>query len=514
MTKSIKKIFAALLVVATLALMIPFSASADATGTAGNYKLTLTISGSDEEAQAKAKAFSFKLYRLADINTTSGKVTYVSNTDKTLQNHANAAVDNASSGNLLKYCDGLATAPGEEETSYGWTPAKGTDGKYETSKTITIKNAGIYYVRSQGTGSLAQGAIVTLPLANDDGTYTNDYTADLAKKINSSPVSVTKKIEDVNGSTTNVKEDKEVASASVGDNVKFVLTATVPGSNNIGNKVKYFEIFDKMKDTELQFNKDAVVTYSVDGGTTYEAVPTSDYTVTTPSDAAFGIKFDTDAEAHKGYINPKYYGATIKVEFTAKVLSGAKLSTEGSNDNTDYLKYTNEADKTEEVPGNRVQVFTFQVGIAKVDANDTSKALANAEFKLYKTKADATADTDAIASGKTGTNGKLTFNAKLGAGIYYVKEINAPSGYVLDSTPHPVTITAGYTPTAGSNTDFTAVASKAENDGVVYLQVTNTKITVPSTGGMGTTIFTICGASLIVLAGVMFVVLKKKKTSK
>lgn len=507
MTKSIKKIFAALLVVATLALMIPFSASADTAGTAGNYKLTLKISGDDKDAQAKAKAFSFKLYRLADINTSTGAVDYKVTGD--ILTKAKAAVDTSSSADLLSACDKLATAPGEA-TNYAWDPAKGTDGNYETSTEIKITTAGIYYVRSQGTGSLAQGAIVTLPLANDDGTYTNDYSADLASKINPSPVKVTKKITAVNNATTNVKADGAVASASVDDNVKFELTATVPGSNQVGNKVKSFEILDKMTATELQFNNDAVVTYSVDGGNTYEAVPTSDYTVTTPSDATFGIKLDTEAEAHKGYINPKYYGATIKVEFTAKVLSGAKVSTAGSNDNTDSLKYTNEADTPYEVDGNTVQVFTFQVGIAKVDANDTSKPLANAEFSLYKTEADANADANVVASGKTGTDGKLTFNAKLGAGTYFVRETAAPNGYVLDSSVKSITIEASYSKPSSS---YVATLVGGEN-GVVYLQVKNTKITVPSTGGMGTTLFTICGASLIVLAGVMFVVLKRKKTSK
>lgn len=501
MTKSIKKIFAALLVVATLALMIPFSASADTTGTVGNYKLTLKISGDDKDAQAKAKAFSFKLYRLADIDTKSGEVTYKVTGD--ILTKAKAAVDTSSSADLLSACDKLATAPGEA-TSYGWTPAKGTDGNYKTSTEIKITTAGIYYVRSQGTGSLAQGAIVTLPLANDDGTYTNDYSADLAGKINPSPVKVTKKITAVNNATTNVEADGAVASASVDDNVKFELTATVPGSNQVGNKVKSFEILDKMTATELQFNNDAAVYVSDKQGKNYTEI--SDYTVTTPSDATFGISLNTT----DGYINSTYYGKTIKVEFTAKVLSGAKVSTAGSNDNTDSLKYTNEADTPYEVDGNTVQVFTFQVGIAKVDANDTSKPLANAEFSLYKTEADANADANVVASGKTGTDGKLTFNAKLGAGTYFVRETAAPNGYVLDSSVKSITIEASYSKPSSS---YVATLVGGEN-GVVYLQVKNTKITVPSTGGMGTTLFTICGASLIVLAGVMFVVLKRKKTSK
>ena len=63
--------------------------------------------------------------------------------------------------------------------------------------------------------------------------------------------------------------------------------------------------------------------------------------------------------------------------------------------------------------------------------------------------------------------------------------------------------------------ELTGLTNAGDNTfAFVTKTVENVKITVPKTGGMGTTLFTICGASLIVLAGVMFVVLKKKKTSK
>ena len=63
--------------------------------------------------------------------------------------------------------------------------------------------------------------------------------------------------------------------------------------------------------------------------------------------------------------------------------------------------------------------------------------------------------------------------------------------------------------------ELTGLTNAGDNTfAFVTKTVKNVKITVPKTGGMGTTLFTICGASLIVLAGVMFVVLKRKKTSK
>ncbi|MFQ9783984.1 MAG: LPXTG cell wall anchor domain-containing protein, partial [Ruminococcus sp.] len=81
-----------------------------------------------------------------------------------------------------------------------------------------------------------------------------------------------------------------------------------------------------------------------------------------------------------------------------------------------------------------------------------------------------------------------------------------------------VTPTITQKTSAGANDaqyELTGLTNAGDNTfAFVTKTVKNVKITVPKTGGMGTTLFTICGASLIVLAGVMFVVLKRKKTSK
>ena len=67
MTKSIKKIFAILLVVATMAVMIPFGASADR-----NASTDVTFKLSDSSVVGK---FRFDIYKIAGVNTTTGEVT-------------------------------------------------------------------------------------------------------------------------------------------------------------------------------------------------------------------------------------------------------------------------------------------------------------------------------------------------------------------------------------------------------------------------------------------------------
>ena len=73
------------------------------------------------------------------------------------------------------------------------------------------------------------------------------------------------------------------------------------------------------------------------------------------------------------------------------------------------------------------------ISITKTDGN---QPLSGAFFGLYK---DAAAAEEPIDIQKTDKNGKALF-ADLEAGTYYVKEIAAPNGYVLDETIRPFTI--------------------------------------------------------------------------
>ena len=101
----------------------------------------------------------------------------------------------------------------------------------------------------------------------------------------------------------------------------------------------------------------------------------------------------------------------------------------------------------------------------------------------------------------TPENGSFTIIG-LDADTYFLTEIQQPDGYNKLSNPVKIVIAADGKITIGDKTvDQVEVENKSGS-------------LLPSTGGMGTTLFTICGASLIVLAGVMFVVLKRKKTSK
>ena len=221
-----------------------------------------------------------------------------------------------------------------------------------------------------------------------------------------------------------------------------------------------------------------------------------------------------------GYVK-NIYDADKKmvVVFNATVNENATVG-KTSNDNKVFLDYAN--DDTEIVePGPTVQVFAFNLQVVKED--NGGQKLAGAKFDLFK--ADKTTK---IATATSDDNGLVQFTKsgkeiQLAAGTYYVKETEAPEGYVLptgEAAWTEITVAPKITQktSVGANDaqyELTGLTNAGDNTfAFVTKTVKNVKITVPKTGGMGTTLFTICGASLIVLAGVMFVVLKRKKTSK
>ena len=130
------------------------------------------------------------------------------------------------------------------------------------------------------------------------------------------------------------------------------------------------------------------------------------------------------------------------------------------------------------------------------------------------------------------TNGELIFEG-LGEGKYEITEITAPNGYNKLETPIKIWITlekpteAGkeaiwkayeYTEEDADGNPIIAEGSKDlfnnEKSMVVYTVVNKSGATLPSTGGIGTTIFYVLGGILVVGAGIMLVVKKRMSSEK
>lgn len=469
--KTTKKIFAAVLAVMMIALMIPFSASA-ATSDAYN-------------AFIKGKnGFTVNVYKVAKINTTTGEYTEI---------QGGTAVETAlTTWNSAKGNDNEALLAACENATF--TDSK---GNHEFTSDNDVYNfgtneAGVYYVKVTGQPAATSvrekgGALFALP----EGTKTTQGSVEhpVELKINTGDVKVTKEI--VGGDI-----DATHTTASAGDTVTFKLKASVTGSSEV--PLTEYTIHDNLSGS---FDTPAVTEVMV-GNT---KLSTSDYTVDASSQSDIKISLsESYLKAAKEGTNNFYASSYVVVTLTA-VLNDTAVSGNATtaNSNSDRLTYTNTYGQTEKPGDTTVYVYTFDLPVFKYDGTtDNKTGLGNATFVLKK--ADGTEVATKVTSVEAGSKGKVTF-AKLGAGTYTVQETIAPSGYNLNSTLYTINI---------SNEGVITVTVDDELSPVTTLEVPNYPVTVPATGGVGTVMFYVGGAALIVCAGVLLFVLKRKKAAK
>lgn len=321
-------------------------------------------------------------------------------------------------------------------------------------------------------------SVLSLPYYQN-GAWNNSYNAVITAKISDGTPTVTKTIE-------NSDIDNSNTTANIGDEVTFTLNAKVVGS--VDEKIKAYTIIDTMSAGLDYVRVDSV---KLDENT----IASSNYTVT-PGGQTVAISLKDTYLAQNDF----YAGSDVYVTYVAKVNENALVSTAGdlqANTNRVDLKYTNKFDQESTIEGNTVNVYTFTVDVVKVDANATTTKLNGAGFTLYT---DSACNTVAVngAEKTTNSDGTATFTG-LKAGTYYLKETTAPTGYNINSTVYTIVI----------DTDGTSSGTT-----ITEVTVPDTPLITPKTGGVGTMMFTIGGAALIACAGVLFLIVRKKKSAK
>ena len=344
------------------------------------------------------------------------------------------------------------------------------------------------------------------------GYYLVDTSLGSLCSLNTTAPSVT--IKEKNSDTTIEKKivitgDEKVDSnsAGIGDTVNFSITITVKDGDP-----KDYVLHDKL--SGLTFNPDSL---EVKIGTTTLAADT-DYTLdTNPADKdSFDVKFA------KGILKTN---DVVVVTYSAKVAADAAIAGAG-NTNKANLEYNGKHSTEEETT---TYVWKLNVHKYALDNANREVALSGAKFVLYRknpTSQDqeeyATInDNNEITGWVTGKNNATTLETSgegdilikgLNEGTYYLEETEAPAGYNKLTEPIEVEITA----TASSTSVSEAVKYKnlSENS---YTTATDATVKVlnkagtqlPSTGGIGTTLFYVIGGGLMAVAAVLLVAKKR-----
>lgn len=331
-----------------------------------------------------------------------------------------------------------------------------------------------------------------------------------------------KEVKETNDTTGVVTDWQEAGSYDIGDDVPFKLTGTLP--SNYANYTTYSYTFHDTLAAGLTLNQSSIEVF-IDG----KKVGTTDYTVTTPG--TDGCSFEIAIANLKNVVaeggvkaNPN---SKITVEYTAQLNKDAVIG-ENGNLNKAYLQYSNNPykdDDTGTTPEDKVIVFTFKVVVNKTDGTNPLKG---AGFTLYKNVEGRLVKVGDEVTGANITTFEFT---GLDCGKYELVESTVPAGY--NKVPALIfTVEPTYNPGVNldnNNPDYPKlsdlVVKNAANEvisgpgmtfdissdkGILTTTVVNNSGTeLPSTGGIGTTIFTVSGIGLMVLASVLYVTKRK-----
>ncbi|MGA9518500.1 MAG: SpaH/EbpB family LPXTG-anchored major pilin [Trichococcus sp.] len=259
--------------------------------------------------------------------------------------------------------------------------------------------------------------------------------------------------------------------ANINELKTWIIQTTIPGDIKDYESYIITDILDPALDYENSF--------SIKAGN-HVLVPSVDYIFPEPLVGTAGALLSIN-------INPAslkdYAGQKVTVEFKTSINENAVMDDEIENNAT--IRTTLDGTPYEEDVPDLPEVHTGGKKFVKVGKTTDSAALSGAEFKIFKAgttdylQSDWSWGSKATARVfKSGADGKFEVTG-LAYGNYTLEETKAPTGYNLRAD---VNFTVGL----GSYADAsTATITNAPT------------LTLPSTGGMGTIVFSIIGSVLM-----------------
>ena len=387
---------------------------------------------------------------------------------------------------------------------------------------------------ADGSGTATDDGVLDISV-DGYGYYVVNSSLGVAVSVNTTtPIAEIKEKNVVPTTNKQVQESNswgDTSDANIGDTVNYKSTVSIPAGG-----VHNVKFTDEMTNS-LNLDAESIMVDGVAAGSS-EAVDSVKAT-----EHGFEIVFK-DSVTSAVTESTNYVITYSAVLNSSAVIKGSETRAEfnGGNDNRSKITYVNNVDSAWDF----TRTYTYPVKIVKV--NGGNEALAGAEFTLAKTSSAGTlisfikvddgnyrvatnGEEGATTTLVVGTNGIVI--SGLDRDVYRLTETKAPEGYNLltpvasDTSIHYIDFTISATPVCASDTtalealldemipvvtytsEYLTTADKSFTlaDG---LRVVNTSGTVlPSTGGVGTTIFYIVGAVLII-AGVAYFILKRK----
>ena len=534
--KRMKKIMAVLLAaIMTMAMAVTALAAEVETKTTGTNTLKVNVKSGEGVPAQTLKDQTINLYKLFDVTESkNGETTNYAYTVNTASGYKEALVSVLGSSITASSTDeqfaAAVLAIGSNDsvevqnfankfTTYALTnslAATATSGKIEESKTsydFTKLDAGYYLVYVTG-GKEIQSSLVTV-----------DATTNTVNLKTEAP-SITK------------TADKDTV--SIGQVVKYTVTGSIPDTTGYVDYV--YKIHDELS-KGLDFVNDANGTALETGATTVkvtvafgeEVTDAAADTVPTTAklDTANNKKMSLDLSSWVK-ANQTNKGKTFTVTYYAKVNKDAVVT----NNNKASLEYGNNPDNTTNTTPSEVKTPTYPLDILKIKKDSTpEEILADAHFTLYASTPEGNIDESKPIKVTKDAEGKYSYAADqaskapsvitdmvtvaneidgqgynlhingLAAGTYYLKETKAPEGYNKLTDAIKVTITKS---TTEDESEWTLTVDKGTVDGKIVKIENSTGSLLPSTGGMGTIIFAVIAAILVLGVAVSFIRDKRK----
>ena len=509
----------------TMAMAVTAFADNVATTTTGTNKLTVNVKTGQGVPTQTLEGQTIYLYKLFDVtespNGETKNYAYTVNPANGYKDAIKSALGNSFTGTTdeeyaaavlaLKDTEGAVQKFANDFTTYALTnttskvEATTNSGKItktnKESYTFSDLAAGYYLVYVTG-GKEIQSSLVTVD--------TDATTVDLKTEA----PSITK------------TADKDTV--SIGQVVKYTVTGSIPDTT--GYDQYQYIIHDELS-KGLDFVNDENGTALGEGATTVkvtvafgEGVTDAAETVPTTAnlDTANNKKMSLDLSAWVK-ANQTNKGKEFTVTYYAKVNANAVVTEK----NNAQLEYGNKPGETTKTTPSEAKTPTYPLDILKKDKKGDKK-LAGAKFSLYRSSEDAKNGKNAIKV--SGSNGNYVVDSTstttefesveeitragynlhvngLAEGTYYLVETQAPAGYNKLTAPIKIEITKSAD--ADVNNWTISKDGKAETDKIIDIE-NSTGSLLPSTGGMGTIIFAVIAAILVLGVAVSFIRDKRK----